>query len=170
MRNIKLYEGLLKGSSHHYPKDMIEMIILGTMKKIVNDKEYYFSFILAPVAINFLGQCLSDDTTFNSKDDSSDFDRCINDLMDKYKNIGLYEKLRNGMLNMMKPSKGIAFTHNKEAKKMGVKHMDKEDGGYVLVAEELWSDIYDAANKIIKMKFSKDDKMNKPFINIPKEK
>ena len=159
-----------KGQNHHYPKDMIDIIILGSMKNLVKDSSNaYFSFLVAPIAITFLGKCISKSKTFSaSEDEKKDFDLCINKLMPKYKDAKLYDRLRVGMLAMMRPKDGLGFTHRAEAKEMKIKHMDKtSDGDYVLVMEDLWSDIFKAAREIKKMEFSDKDKMNKPFIDIP---
>ena len=159
-----------KGQNHHYPKDMIDIIILGSMKNLVKDtSNAYFSFLVAPIAITFLGKCISKSKTFSaSEDEKKDFDLCINKLMPKYKDAKLYDRLRVGMLAMMRPKDGLGFTHKAEAKQMKLKHMDKApDGDYILIMEDLWSDIFKVAREIKKMEFSDKDKMNKPFIDIP---
>jgi hypothetical protein len=155
--------------NHHYPKDMIDIIILGSMKDLVKDKNAYFSFLVAPIAITFLGKCISKSKTFSaSEDEKKDFDLCINKLMPKYKDAKLYDRLRVSMLAMMRPKDGLGFTHKTEAKEMNIKHMDKNsDGDYILVMEDFWSDIFKAAKEVKNMEFGDKDKMNKPFIDIP---
>ena len=156
---------------HHYPKEMIKDIILGSMDNIAKDKSYYFSFIFIPIAIDFLGKCISDDKTFTKNENGSvDFNRCINELMpSEYKDTNLYDKLRNGMLNMLKPKDGVGLTHAKEAKEFNLKHLEVKNGDIVLVVEELWEDVKKAANKVIDKDFSSSDKMSKPFIDVPQE-
>lgn len=158
-----------KSQNHHYPKDMIDIIILGSMKNLVKDSSNaYFSFLVAPIAITFLGKCISKSKTFSaSEDEKKDFDLCINKLMPKYKDAKLYDRLRVGMLAMMKPKDGLGFTHRAEAKEIGLKHMDKTSGDYILIMEDLWFDIFKAAREVKNMEFSDKDKMNKPFIDIP---
>lgn len=157
--------------NHHYPKEIIKEMILGNMNDIVNDGNHYFSFILIPIAIDFLGKCISDDKSFTKNENgSADFNRCIDELMPSdYKDTNLYDKLRNGMLNMLKPKDGVGLTHAKEAKELGLKHLEKNNGDIVLVVEELWEDVKKAANTVVDKEFSSSDKMSKPFIDVPQE-
>ncbi len=156
---------------HHYPKEIIKQIILGNMNDIINDNSHFFSFVLIPIAIDFLGKYISSDKTFTkNQNGSADFDRCIKDLMpSEYKDTDLHNKLRNGMLNMLKPKDGVGLTHAKEAEELGLKHLEVKDDDIVLVVEELWEDVKKAANKVIDKKFSDSDKMSKPFIDVPQE-
>tara|TARA_B100001094_G_C17886354_1_gene649391 strand:+ start:213 stop:788 length:576 start_codon:yes stop_codon:yes gene_type:complete len=156
---------------HHYPKEIIKGVILGNMNDIIDNDNHYFSFVLIPIAIDFLGKCISDDKTFTKNENgSADFDRCIKDLMPSgYKDTDLHNKLRNGMLNMLKPKDGVGLTHAKEAEEFGLKHLEVKDDDIVLVVEELWEDVKKAANKVIDKKFSDSDKMSKPFIDVPQE-
>jgi len=175
---LKYLSGVLneeenKEEKYLYPKEIIKIIILGAMDKAIKEDKNYFSFIIVPVAMNFLGKCISKDKTFKiNTNEKEDFNRFINELMPpKYKKVNekidLYSKLRNGMLNMLKPAKGLGLTHKSEAKKFKVKHLDIVDNSVVLVIEDLWGDVKKAANKVLKMKFSDNDKMNKEFISVP---
>lgn len=163
-----------------YPKDFIRQVLIDELQDIVV-KHPYLAFLLICAGIEFLGKCIDNnqqkwDWDFKYQQKNPPFDKAIKKLFSKkyQKALAKYklrDQLRNGLTHILAPKSKIGLTqikHDKNGEITINNHPFEQDGKLILVIEYFYIDFVDACKKVLSMNFKKDDKMNKPFLNVPK--
>ena len=134
----------------------------------------FIKFLPLATSIEFMGACY-DEFPFDCTKETvkkiyeKRFNKALKELFDKkyhkfanadskhYRYIGL----RCGMVHQMRPGPGILFTTRKESIEDNNPHLSiDDDGGLILVLEDLYDDIEKAANGLIR-KFEENKLSNK---------
>jgi hypothetical protein len=162
-----------------YPKDFINQVLINEIQDIVI-KHPYLAFLLICTGIEFLGRCIDTNNqnwNWNQKyqEINQPFDNAIKKLFPKKYSLllekySLRNQLRNGMIHILAPKSQIGLTqlkHDKDGKILIKDHPFEQNGKLVFVIEYFYIDFVDACKKVLRMKFNSNDKMNKPFLNIP---
>ncbi|MHB1024059.1 MAG: hypothetical protein ACYC0Z_16845 [Acidobacteriaceae bacterium] len=173
-------------------EDFIKTVILSDVDTMVKTKGLqYLSFGVMASMIEFLGACLDKKDFFDRGLSGKRFSRAIYELeafkkyriytsdrrSKKIKNVkcDLYRNLRNGMVHIVKPGKEVAFTERKDPDD-GNKHLmvcNFNDGTerLVIVCEDFYSDISEAANELLKkMKLANFPRRNTDLFMNPRLK
>lgn len=151
-------------------KDFIQKVWIDEMKDVVN-KHAFLSFALIPIGIEFLGKCQIKnldhwDLSLSEMKTYKPFDKGLELMVNvdsRYKNLDLKNQLRNGFAHTLLPKSKISLS---EVKAGDIHFAKDKKGRTILVIEILYRDFVIACNKIIKTKFGKDNKINKPFLSI----
>ncbi len=146
-----------------YPKDFIRNVLINEYHDIVF-RHKYLSFILIGIGIEFLGKCmLTQQQDWHKIKPEKAFDEGVALLPKKYQDLNLRDQLRNGLAHTLSPKSKIALSEVKS----GEQHLKKSKKGQtIIIIEELYLDFVKACKKVLKKKFSKNDKMEKPFLFI----
>jgi hypothetical protein len=137
-------------------KEFIEVVILNQIGDIVK-LHPYLSFPLIATSIELLGGCIDKSKRgFNAGGGSEKRfnDAIVNLFPLKYhrftdksiSHIDLYKGLRCGMNHLFLPNTGIGLTELKS----GHSHLSEKNGQLLLVAEELYKDLQNAGQMVIK--------------------
>ena len=162
--------GEINLSLYMKPKEFIQKTLIDGMKDIVF-RHPYLSFALISLGIEFIGKCML--TDYQEWDFPKDkayeaFDtgnKMLSEVDPRYKDVGLKEQLRNGLIHTLSPKSKISLSEVKA----GDKHFGIDTKGKtILVAEILYRDFVIMCERVISQKFSSDDKMNKEFLDIYK--
>ena len=154
-------------------EDFINNTVIGDLGIMVETPQLkYLSFFVMSSVIEFLGACLDIDD-FNKKGKSgARFKKAINELesLKEYRElnrneIDLYAELRCGLLHAGIPQSHIELTERKD-KNCGKMHLKpctlkyrKTNPRWILVCEDLYCDIRNAAKEVItKMKADQEGK------------
>ena len=147
--------------------EKVYVLELGNMIK----EHSYLSFIIMGLGIEFLGKCIDKELkTWNTKGRSkSDFENAIKKIpsLQKYKHYlkkySLYSSFRCGMAHASAPGYSITLSSKSERH-----HLHEADHRLNLKVEDFYNDFKDACLHIINDDdFSVDDKINKPFLEVP---
>lgn len=157
-----------------YPKDFIGEVLIVEISDIVH-KHPYLAFLLICSGIEFLGKC-SDvklkkwDCKYNNgehfKKGLSFFPKWYRE--NKMKGF-LLDQLRNGLVHLFTPKSGVDLISKNDKIFLKIHYKDniilksKRNRNYIVV-EYLFFDFVEACKEVLKIKFSKRDKMNKQLL------
>ncbi|MBP3419285.1 MAG: hypothetical protein J6K74_01670 [Marinifilaceae bacterium] len=130
----------------------IDTIIKGELKQIIESNALYMKFVLIGQTIEVLGALL-DNKPMKAKGQSARrFNHAINSLFGgdyrvQNSDYYLYDKLRNQMTHSFIPGGDIElYSHASDTDK---KHMKRDNGVLVMVADEFFRDIVAASNRLL---------------------
>ncbi len=130
----------------------IETVIKDELQQVIESKALYMKFVLIGQTIEVLGALL-DNKPMKAKGQSARrFNHAINSLFGgdyrvQNSNYYLYDKLRNQMTHSFIPGGDIELYH--KSSDTPKKHMQKENGILVMVAEQFFMDIIAASNRLL---------------------
>lgn len=130
----------------------VDTLIKGELKQIIDSKALYMKFVLIGQTIEVLGALL-DNKPMKAKGQSAKrFNHAINSLFGgdyrvQNSDYYLYDKLRNQMTHSFIPGGDIELYNT--ALDTPKKHMKKEGGILVMVADEFYNDIVQASNRLL---------------------
>lgn len=148
-------------------KEFIEQVYLKELS-MLSPTHPYIAFAIISIGIEFLGKCLNKDEPTWHKTKRDDFNDAIDELLSKYSNKNLKDKLRNGFAHSFLP-KGLSLTSNNDPNKIG-EHMEPHPNNpsvTVIVLDELLLDFQNACKEMIRRIDSNSfDQNNKVYRNI----
>lgn len=108
----------------------------------IKDTQPYFAFVLMAIGIEFLGKCQTNFDWDDSKEKIKPYKNFENGLdigpLKKYKGMGLYDKLRNGLAHSLLIKQGI--------------NVSEGDYPNALNSNTFYSDFEDACNLVLNAK------------------
>jgi cytoskeletal protein RodZ len=151
------------------PNDFIKTVFIDEVSKLINDHPY-ISFMVMGVGIEFLGKSIDKnltnwDTPNRSRKDFNDAIKNIPSLQ-KYQPFidthDIYSSLRCGLLHSAVPGHSITLSSKGEAP-----HLLQDNGRLNLKVEEFYADFRAACELVINDTYPANNKMEKPFIQVP---
>lgn len=160
-------------------EEFIDEVIQEQLEKLImTDGYHYMGFMLMVIAIEFLGIFLEQSDIEEKGKSEGRFNKGLRFLGIRYTNYAnkrnphyLYRHLRGGLVHQFRPLTSVSLTNRKEAKELGIKHLEiyATPKILVLVAEDMYEDIQTAFNKLksSKRKGHCQRNIKKAFITIP---
>ena len=132
----------------------------------------YFAFIIMGIGIEFLGKCLDNalDNWVEPNRSKTDFEKAINDIPPLQKYIPyldpngyfLYRAYRCGLAHSAVPNHQITLSSKTE-----LGHLIENNNRLNLKIEDFYEDFKAACEFVIALTEDMDNKINKPFLEIP---
>jgi hypothetical protein len=151
------------------PRDFIKTVFIDEVNAIINNHPY-IAFMVMGVGIEFLGKSIDKsltnwDTAHRSRKDFNDAIKNIPSLQ-KYEPFidshDIYSSLRCGLLHSAVPGHSITLSSKTEAA-----HLLQDNGRLNLKVEDFYADFKLACEHVIADAYPTDNKMEKPFIQVP---
>ncbi len=153
-------------------KAFIQKVYIEDLEKVFNQRQFYITFIVMGVGIEFLGKCLdtgSDNWNHASKRPNEIFNDAIGLLnsfsrYQQYVNSHqLYNSFRCGLAHASSPKSKITFSSGNETP-----HLQINGGRLNLKCEDFFADFKAACWEVINWPhYSTYDKVSQNFIEIP---
>jgi hypothetical protein len=153
------------------PQEFIQATFINDLGRMIESKNFYLSFIIMGIGIEFLGKCLSPNDDWQEGKPGTTFKKAVNtlDALKEYRRLlteyDLYSSLRCGLAHAALPKYQITLssTHAEAP------HLLETNDSINLHCESFFKDFKKACEEVIAMQFSAGDKMNNPIILVPGE-
>ena len=153
------------------PKEFIQATFITELGRMIEGRNFYLSFIIMGIGIEYLGKCLSPNNDWQEGKPGPTFNHAVNtlDALEKYRRLlkkyNLYSSLRCGLAHAALPKYQITLSSTDTE----APHMYEHNGRINLRCETFYDDFKRACEEVIAKVFPTEDKMSKPFIKIPGE-
>lgn len=152
------------------PKKFIEQVFINEVEDLI-EKHPYIAFMIMAIGIEFLGRCLSKDTSWDvEKISRHSFEEAVKKLptLQKYKPYlkknkhDLFGSLRCGLIHSARPKDTIILSSKNE-----MPNLTTSGNQVSLRCEDFYADFRQACKEVIEMNFPDGDKMQKGFLGVP---
>jgi len=133
-------------------KEFVKDIIIDRIGEMIDTEMYHMAFILMGQSIETLGAVIDSKPLKAKAQSKKRFDAAIYKLFPKdYQRINrngfLYDQLRTTLTHLFVPG-GFVLLTSANNKTYGNKHLQKDNDRIILVAEEFYKDLVNAANRL----------------------
>lgn len=157
---------LLQTKEEHI--DFLNKRIIEAVSKVLNQNENVLTVMFIAQAIEVLGAYLDDKPMRAKALSAKRFELALNKLFPKkYAELNsksfLYTQMRACLTHMLIPTSSLLIVGKQDCE--NYKHLEAENGTIIIVVEQLYKDLLNATNKVIKLLYEDTIKPKKISIS-----